>query len=104
MPDVAFGSEFGFLEVRQDLFRAFEDWFGNASKARDLNPVTLVGAAFDDFPQENDRVAPFANGDIEIAQAWQARSKFGQFVVVGSEKGFGPDLIVEMFDNTPGQA
>ena len=46
---LAFGVEFGFLEVAEDFLGAGDDRVGEAGEAGDLNAVALVGAAGDDF-------------------------------------------------------
>ena len=69
LADVAFGGEFGFFEVAQDFFGAFEDGFRHASKAGDLDAVAFVRSTLDNFSKEHDLVMPFAHGHVEIFQA-----------------------------------
>ena len=77
---------------------------GHAGQARHLDAVALVGAALDDFAQEDDLVVPFAHGDVEILHARQAAGQFGQLVVMGGEERLGADLVVQVLDDAPGQA
>ena len=43
-----------------------EDGFGESGETGDLDAVAFVGAAFDDFSEEDDLVLPFAHGDVEV--------------------------------------
>jgi hypothetical protein len=85
----AFGGEFGVFEVGEDFLGAFDDRFGDAGEARDLDAVAFVGSALDDFAQENNLVVPFADGDVVVAHARKAAGEFGEFVIMRGEKGFG---------------
>src|SRR5687767_1835348 len=104
MADSAFGGEFGFFEVAEDDFGAFEDGFGDAREARDLDSIAFVGTAFDDLAQEDDLVVPLADSDVEVPDAGKPAGEFGEFVVMGGEKSFGPALVVEVFHDGPGEA
>ena len=104
LADVAFGREFGFFEVHQDLLRAFQHFFRHAGEARDLDAVAFVCAAFDDLAQEHNRVVPLAHGDVVILDARQALGEFGQFVIVRGEQRFRTDLIVQVFNDAPREA
>ena len=90
----AFGREFGFLEITEDGFGAFDDGFRDAGEAGDLDAVALIRPAFDDFSEEDDLVVPFADSDIEVADAGEAGGEFGEFVIMGGEQRFCTDLIM----------
>src|SRR5436190_7601632 len=94
LTNVSVGREFGFLEVAQDSFGAFDDGFRNTGQSRDLDAVAFVRAAFDNFAQENDLIIPFTDGDIEVANTRQASGEFSKFVIVRGEEGFRANLIV----------
>ena len=68
--------------MRKNFFRAVEDFFWQAGEPRDLDAVTFVRAAGDDFAQENDLLVPFAHGDIEIADAFAVLGEFGQLMIM----------------------
>ena len=59
------------------FFRSIENFFGQTGEARDLNPVTLVGTARDNFAQKNDLLVSFAHGDIQIANAFAVLGELG---------------------------
>src|ERR1039457_2746307 len=46
-----FGREFGFFKVAENHLRTFQYFLWHAGQARDMDAVTLVRAAFDDFAQ-----------------------------------------------------
>ena len=79
---LAVGVEFGLFEVREDFLRPGDDRVGESGEARDLDPVALVRAAGHDFPQEDDLVVPFADGDIEVEDAGARAFEVGELVVV----------------------
>ena len=72
-------------------------------QAGDLDAVTFVRAAGDDFAKEYDLIAPFANGHVEIFQPRQSRGQFSQFVIMRGKQSFRADLVVQMFDDAPGE-
>jgi len=104
LADVAFGCEFGFFQIAENFLGTFEHSFRDAGQTRDLDAVAFVGAAFDDFAQKNDLIVPFANGGVEVFEARQAAGEFGEFVVMRCEQGFCADLVMQVFDDAPGQA
>jgi hypothetical protein len=54
----------GAFQVDENFFGAIKDFLWQSGKARDLNAVAFIGAARDDFAQENNLLIPFANGDV----------------------------------------
>ena len=98
----AFGGEFGVFEIGQDFAGAFEDGFGEAGEARDLDAVALVGGAGDDFAEEDDVVVPFADRDVAVGHAGAGAGEVGELVVVGGEKRAATGDVVQMFGHAPG--
>src|SRR5690349_1904023 len=70
--DIAFRRKFGFFEITENLFGAFQNRFRHPSQPGNLNAVALVRAALDDFAQEHYLVVPFTDGHIEILQPRQS--------------------------------
>lgn len=60
---VGFTCEVGF-ELVEDLAAALDDGAGDTGQAGDVDAVTFVGAAGQDFVQEDHLVLPFAHGDV----------------------------------------
>ena len=63
---LAFRIEFGFFEVVENFSGAGDDRIRQSGEPRDLDAVALIGAAGEDFSEENNLVVPFPDGDIEI--------------------------------------
>jgi hypothetical protein len=57
LADVAFGREFRFFEVHQDLLRAFQHFLRHAGQSCDMDALALVRAAFDDLAPASRRWA-----------------------------------------------
>src|SRR5437016_6291351 len=60
------GRPIRFLQMREDVFRALENFLGNTRKSRHVDAVTLVRPTGNDLAQEYDLLVPFTDGDIEI--------------------------------------
>lgn len=69
----------------KQLAGALQNGLGDASEPRDMDAVGPVGSTFDDAVQEDDLVFPFADGDVEIAHAFEALGEFGKLVIVRGE-------------------
>ncbi len=54
--------------MRENFFCSIEDLFWQTGQARDVDSVTFVCAAGDDFAQENDLLVPFPHGDVSASR------------------------------------
>ncbi len=52
------------FKVGEDFAAAVDDRVGYAGELGDVDPVGFVGAAGEDFVQEDNLVLPFADGDV----------------------------------------
>src|SRR6266542_685046 len=73
------------FQVRENFFGAIENFFWQTGEARDVDSVTFVRTAGDNFAQENDLLVPFAHGDVEIADTTAVFGELGQLVVMRGE-------------------
>src|SRR5437763_8973613 len=85
----------------KNFFRASQDSFRQAGEARDLYTVAFVRAAGDDFAQKNDLLIPFADGDVQIANAFAILCEFDQFMIMRGKQTAGFDVVVEKFGHAP---
>ena len=69
-----------------------------------MNSVALIGAALDDFPQENDIVALFLHGNTVIVDAGKLAFQLGQLMVVSGKQrlGAGKTGARNVFHHSPG--
>src|ERR1043166_2854466 len=88
--------------MRENLFRTIEDFLWQTGQARDLDSITFVRAARDYLAEENNLLVPFADGDIEIADAFAFYRELRQLVVMRCEQCSRFDLVMEKFGDAPG--
>ena len=72
-------------QLREELACAVEDIARDAGEARNVDAVAAIGAAFDDAVEEDDLVFPFADGDVEVADAFEALGQVGELVIMRRE-------------------
>src|SRR6266511_159321 len=85
----------------KNFFGAIEDFLGQTGQARNLYAVAFVGAASDDFAEENDLLVPFAHGDIQIANAFAVLGELGQLVIMRGKQSARFDLVIEKLGHAP---
>ncbi len=56
----------GGFEFFEDFGASFDDCFGDTGEFCDVDAVAFVGAAGEDFVEEDDFVLPFAYGDVAV--------------------------------------
>ena len=88
--------------MRQNLLGAIQNFLRQTGQSRDLDSVTFVRATRHDFAQENDLLVPFADRDVEIANAFAFFRQFGQLVIMRREQRARFDFIVQKFRDAPG--
>ena len=81
------------LQLLQNMPGTGQHLLGQARQLGDLDTVAAVGTAGDDLPQEDDILAPCADGDVIVADAGQLALQRRQLVIVGGEQGLGPQLF-----------
>src|ERR1700730_14621164 len=86
----------------QDFAGAFDYGFGEAGEAGYFDAIAFVGAAGFDAAEEDDFVGSFFDADVDVFDGWQEFGEFGEFVIVGGEKGARAGVLLEMFDDGPG--
>ena len=64
--------------------------------------VAAVSPAGDDLAQEDNVLAPGADGDVVVADVGQRLVQRCQLVVVGGEQGLGLQLLGTVFQHRPG--
>ena len=69
-----------------------------------MDAVTFVRATGDDLAEEDDRVVPFANGDVPVLHAAAREREFGELVVVRGEEGAALGLVVQKLGDAPRDA
>ncbi len=99
---LAGGVEFGLFQVFEDFLGAGDNRVGKSCESGDLDAIALVGAAGEDFSQEDDLVVPLADGNIEVLNAAAGAFEVGELVVVGGKEGAAADFVMEVFRDTPG--
>ncbi len=92
------------------LFQASEDLLGTlidfdwyAGETGNMNAITFVGGAVDNFVEEDDLIVPFADGDVQVADAGKRFRQVGELVIVRGEKGAATEMVVQIFDHGPGE-
>ena len=91
------------FEPGEDFFGAVVHAAGDAGELGDVDAVALVGGAGDDLMEEDDLVLPFFDGDVVVGDAGELVGQVGELVVVGGEEGAAADVLVEVFDDGPGE-
>jgi len=71
-----------------------------------MDAVALVRRARHDLAEEDHVVLPLLDGNMVVPDPLERQRQFGQLMVMGGEKGFGPDrfVLVEVFRHRPGDA
>src|SRR6185369_10084712 len=57
------------LQLCENLLRTLIYLTRHACKSCNVNAITLVSRAIDDFVEEHDLIVPLADGDVQIAHA-----------------------------------
>lgn len=92
----------GVFQVGEDLCASFYYGFWDAGEFGYVYAVAFVGAAGQDFVEEDDVVGPFADGDVAVFDIRQQVRKLGQLMVVGGKEGAAFDLVCDVLGDRPG--
>ena len=76
------------MELIEHRLSPFDDKRGKAGEFSDMDAVRFVGAAADDFSEENDPFIRFVDGNIVVDSARNRFFKVGELKIVGGKKGF----------------
>ena len=86
----------------EDFAGAFHDGFGETGETGNFDPVTFVGGAGLNAAEENDFVGRFFHADVDVLDGGEKVGEFGEFVIVGGKEGARSGVLLEMFDDGPG--
>ena len=90
------------FQLRQNLFRALVHLAWYTGQTRHMDSVTFVGGARHDLMHEDDLVLPLADRNVQVLDARERLFEIGQLVVVRGKQRAATDVVVQVFDNTPG--
>ena len=91
------------LDVGQYGCRPLDHLRRHSRQTRDVQPVGLVRAAGVDPVKEQDLVLPFLDRHAPIRNPREGCRQTGQLVVVGGKERQTPVVLVQAFDDRPGQ-
>ncbi len=86
----------------QNFAGAFNHAAGKTGEPRHFDAVTLVRASGLDAAQKNDLAGRFFHGDVNILHRGEKIAKFRQLVVVRGEERARARVLLEMFNDGPG--